>query len=73
MFNNKMTKKDVAKEFVDSFLLSHVEMDLEMAKECAIVAIDKIIKEMDDEFQGWMTWDREKYYKELKKEIKSLN
>lgn len=72
MFNSKMTKQQIAKEFVDSFLLCHVEMDLEMAKESAIVAIDKIVKEMDKEFQGWMTWDREEYYKELKKEIKLL-
>ena len=49
MFNNKMTKQEVAKEFVDSFLSIHKQIGLEMAKECAIVAIDKIIKEMDDD------------------------
>lgn len=72
MFNNKMTKQDVAKEFVDSFMFIHKEMGYEMAKECAIVAIDKILKEMDDEFQGWLTSDREQYYKQLKEEIKLL-
>jgi hypothetical protein len=51
----------------------HKEMGYEMAKECAIVAIDKILKEIDDEFQGWMTSDRVVYYEELKKEIKLLN
>jgi hypothetical protein len=68
-----MKKQEVAKEFVDSFMFIHKEIGYEIAKECAIVAIDKIIKEMDDEFKGWLTWDREEYYKELKKEIKLLN
>ncbi len=72
MFNNKMKKQEVAKEFVDSFMFIHKEIGYEMAKECAIVAIDKILKEIDDEFQGWMTSDRVVYYEELKKEIKLL-
>lgn len=42
--------------------------DHEKAKECYILAIQILLQELDDQFKGWLTTDREHFWKsEIKK------
>lgn len=82
-----MTPKDKAKELVDKIGNIQLYIDLEprniegkikyfdeyLVKECALIAVDEIIKEIDDKFlERYDAVDRYFYYKEVKKEIDKL-
>jgi len=39
------------------------QKDLEKAKECYILGIKILLEEMDSQFLGWLTHDREEFWK----------
>ena len=79
-----MTPKEEAKELVDSMYnteycgIEHFpnkqycdcsEINLYQAKQCALIAIDKILNTIEQIFE---TFEERKYWQEVKQEINSL-
>jgi hypothetical protein len=70
-----MTPKEKAKELVGNFcnvefLKDYEGMDYELAKECAIIAVDEILKAVESD---WSFMEKRKeYWKQVKKEIENL-
>ena len=44
----------------------------QVAKECALVAVDEILKMIDENMQGWLDTDIIAYWEEVKYEIEKL-
>lgn len=69
-----MTAKKRAKELVNKMLLDH-DMPYYLAKECALIAVDEILNELDDirNFTGSkLSLIMIKYWQEVKQEILKL-
>lgn len=78
-----MTAKEKAKELVDSFFLTIVRYDdeheikisHELAKDCALIAVDEILK-TNEYFDSFSLIDDEhepfEWWQEVKEEIKKL-
>ena len=63
-----MTPKEKAKELVDKYWyeLQDVDHSLERAKQCALIAVDEMLK------TNWINvWEKE-YWQEVKLEIQAL-
>jgi hypothetical protein len=43
--------------------------DYETAKQCYDLAITILLNELDHNFQGWLTTDRESYWKSIKSQL----
>jgi len=76
-----MTPKEKAEELVDKFMdytgfeinENNNMSNVFSAKQCALIAADEILKEIDDHFlQRYDAVDRYYYYKEVKQEIENL-
>lgn len=80
-----MTPKEKAKELVDKFLYANKGHfyqecpleDLEAAKECALVAVDEILKilptnEYLEDLRKYIENRERVYYKEVKQEIEKI-
>jgi hypothetical protein len=73
-----MTPEEKAKELVDKFSKAtdedgYINLNKFRHKQCALIAVDEILKEIDDCFlQRYDAVDRYYYYKEVKQEIKKL-
>jgi hypothetical protein len=65
------TPKEKASELVFKMNFSHPEFELYVAKQCALIAVDEIMKAV-----GWeemeLGVDRDNYWQEVKQEIKKL-
>lgn len=74
-----MTPKEKAKELVDKFepLTRQFDSDegwiinLQDAKQCAIIAVDEIVKEIY-KYNHSMTWELNNYWQSVKEEIEKL-
>jgi len=69
-----MTEKDKAKELVNKMLLDH-DMPYYLAKECALIAVDEILNELDDirNFTGSkLSLRMIKYWQKVKQYIELL-
>lgn len=68
-----MTPKEKAKELVDKFSdLEDGEMYIGKAKQCALIAVDEIISEIEPSVSMDVIEARIKYWEEVKQEIKKL-
>ena len=64
-----MTPKEKANELVDRMTFNCNECDNDWnAKQCALIAVDEIIKQTDDEHSEYST----NYWQQVKHEIESL-
>ena len=64
-----MTPKEKAQELFDKFL--RVEYPWP-AKECALIAVDEIIRELTEEISPSVHGFRHQYWQEVKQEIQKL-
>lgn len=68
-----MTPKEIAIELVNRFYriipLDKMTIDFNLAKQCALIAVDEILSFIEDDREGF-SW--KKYYQEVKKEIDAL-
>ena len=76
---NTMTPKEKAKELFDKFynklkdtkaIFLEYKSDKNSAKQCALIAVDEILKIEWDEFE--MSGDKIMYWKQVKQEIEKL-
>ena len=73
-----MTPKEKAKELIVKYIqYTPVEEAFEAlyAKQCALIAIDEILKELDAETWGlemYEAFNRQSYWQEVKQEIEKL-
>jgi hypothetical protein len=72
-----MTPKNKAKELVDKFrneIVSFLSdsMKNKNVKECALIAVNEIINELDDNFDSLHCSDIKQYWEEVKQEIEKL-
>ena len=65
-----MTPKQKAKELFNK--MYDFSIFEESAKKCALIAVDEIIKEINDNYDTLHSADRKQYWKGIKKEIKNL-
>jgi hypothetical protein len=65
-----MTAKEKAKELFEAYL--NVGMGDGWAKDSGVIAINEILKLVDDTMQGWLDADIIAYWKEVKQEIQKL-
>jgi hypothetical protein len=74
-----MTPKEKAKELVDKFIEPTMEFDeldgyvedKDNAKQCALIAVDEMIKQQQVQFEN-MVWSCVDYWKNVKQEIENL-
>jgi hypothetical protein len=71
-----MTAKEKAKELYNKMIVDFT-IDKWQSKQCALVAVDEIIKsnptsELSNPFLGNRTYENVNYWKDVKKEIESL-
>ena len=66
-----MTPKEKAKELVNKYLQIY-DGRVPQAKQCALIAVDEIIKELTEEISPSVHGFRHKYYQEVKQEIEKL-
>ncbi|MDB0059683.1 hypothetical protein N9F18_00850 [bacterium] len=63
-----MQPKEKASELVFKFMcVSNLEINYSKAKQCALIAVDEVLKEVPKRFDS-----EEKYWKEVKKEIEKI-
>ena len=68
-----MTPKEKAKELVEAMAFSCRECDYEAkAKQCALIAVDEIIKAVDNPDEIYLMKHSVNYWIEVKQEIKNL-
>jgi len=73
-----MTPKEKAKELFDKMNFSHPEHEKYVAKECALIAVDEILKSFDGfmdsskHFRHELEIDAERYWQQVKAEIELL-
>jgi len=68
-----MTPKEKAEELVEKYdeTLTYLESKSK-AKQCAIIAVDEILKMVDESMQGFLDSDIIAYWKQVKTEIEKL-
>jgi hypothetical protein len=68
-----MTPKEKAEELINKFYriipLDKMTIDYNLAKKCALIAVDEILNVIEDEREGF-NW--KSYYLEVKQEIEEL-
>ena len=71
-----MTPKEKAEEIFDKMLYNdgdkYHHCSHYVGKNCALIAVDEIIKEINDNYDTLHSADRKQYWKGIKKEIKNL-
>ena len=68
-----MTPKEKAEELVGKFVsITLWNGYVTSAKECAYIAVDEILKMVDETMQGWLDADIIAHWKQVKKEIENL-
>ena len=71
-----MTPKQKAEELFDKMLYNdgdkYHHCSHYVGKNCALIAVDEIIKEINDNYDTLHSADRKQYWKGIKKEIKNL-
>ena len=72
-----MKAKEKAGELVEKFRLNVLDYENNglnsfKAKQCALIAVDEIIKEINDNYDTLHSADRKQYWKGIKKEIENL-
>jgi hypothetical protein len=68
-----MTPKEKAIELIESMAFSCRECDYESkAKQCALVAVDEILKAVDNPDETYLMKHSVNYWTEVKQEIKNL-
>ena len=65
-----MTPKEKAEELVSSYFL--LVQTIAQQKQCALIAVDEIYNEIDDNYDTLHSSDRKQYWQEVKNEIKQL-
>jgi len=65
-----MTPKEKAKELMDTIFYRTYHIKSEDAKQCALIAVDEIIKDREKLFEHY--WIDLKYWQEVKQEIEKL-
>jgi hypothetical protein len=66
-----MSPKEKSLKLIGKFYVTiyHTIHQEQKAKECALIAVDEIIKEIDDNYDTLHSADRKQYWQEVKKEI----
>jgi hypothetical protein len=68
-----MTPKEKAEQLVEAMAFSCRECDYEVkAKHCALVAVNEILKAVDNPDETYLMKDSVNYWIEIKKEIEAL-
>jgi len=71
-----MTPKQKAEELFDKMLYNdgdkYHHCSHYVGKNCALIAVDEIIKEINNNYDTLHSADRKQYWKGIKKEIKNL-
>ena len=71
-----MTPKQKAEELFDKMLYNdgdkYHHCSHYVGKNCALIAVDEIIKEINDNYDTLHSADRKQYWKGIKKEIENL-
>ena len=71
-----MKAKEKAEELFDKMLYNdgdkYHHCSHYVGKNCALIAVDEIIKEINDNYDTLHSADRKQYWKGIKKEIKNL-
>jgi len=68
-----MTPKEKAEELVGKFVsITLWNGYVTSAKECAYIAVDEILKMVDETMQGWLDADIIAHWKQVKEEIEKL-
>jgi hypothetical protein len=72
-----MNAKEEANKIVDKMYIVCMEYTEEIqcslqAKQCAIICVDEIIKEVDDNYDTLHSADRKQFWNEVKREIEKL-
>jgi len=72
----EITAKDKAKELIDKYFkgsdLLYYDLTWIQAKECAKIAVQEIIKEIDENYETLHSADRKVFYNDVLKEIDNL-
>lgn len=63
-----MTPKEKAKELVNKYWITDFDIYEKECKQCALIAVDELIEESI----GYLSIERNKYWKEVKQEIEKL-
>lgn len=66
-----MIPKEKAKELVNKYLQIY-DGRVPQAKQCALIAVDEIIKELTEEISPSVHGFRHEYWQEVKQEIQNL-
>jgi len=67
-----MSHKEKAEELVNKFNYEDKHYLMLDAKQCALIAVDEIIKELTEEISPSVHGFRHKYWQEVKQEIEKL-
>ncbi len=68
-----MTPKEKAKELIDSYyVLLDGFVTFEQVKQCALIAIDEVIKEIEYGIGPYRGSEAIKYWEDIKQEIEAL-
>ena len=72
-----MTPREKALELVNNFYLNGIQdeeysMEYDDGKECALICVDEMIKELTEEISPSIHGFRHNYWKEVKQEINKL-
>jgi hypothetical protein len=68
-----MTPEIKAAQLVNKYFnFIYLDLDYEQAKHCALVAVDEMIKAVDNPDETYLMKDDVNYWQEVKKEIEAL-
>jgi hypothetical protein len=68
-----MTPEIKAAQLVNKYFnFIYLDLDYEQAKQCALIAVDEILKAVDNPDETYLMQDSVNYWKEVKKEIEVL-
>jgi predicted DNA-binding protein YlxM (UPF0122 family) len=66
-----MTPKEKAEQLINKFFFDTTLNELEEAKDCALIAVDEIMKECEKFFEA-ISENRKLFWQEVKQEIEKL-
>ena len=66
-----MTPKEKAKELVNKYY-GYYTVHMSIAKKCALIAVDEILKAVDDPDETFLCKDGVDYWMQVKQEIEKL-
>ena len=67
-----MTSKEKAEELIVNYKMQIIKLNYDEAKQCALIAVDEILKMIDKSMQGFLDSDIIAYWQQVKKEIEKL-